>query len=48
MSRRADCVGKDNSGRGDGVRKEMFTMELVYRKIRELGQIFDVADRGER
>lgn len=44
----ADCVGKDNSGAGDGVRTQMFTMELVYRNIREFGQIFDVSDRAER
>lgn len=42
-----DCVGKDNSGAGDGVRTQMFTMELVYRNIREFGQIFDVSDRAE-
>ena len=39
-----DCIGKDNSGPGDGVRTQMFSMELVYRNIREFGQIFDVAD----
>lgn len=44
----ADCVGKDNSGAGDGVRTQMFTMELVYRNIREFGQIFDVSDRAEK
>ncbi|TCR67259.1 ABC transporter substrate-binding protein [Bosea sp. BK604] len=43
-----DCVGKDNSGPGDGVRTQMFTMELVYRNIREFGGIFDVADRAEK
>lgn len=43
-----DCVGKDNSGSGDGVRTQMFSMELVYRNIREFGQIFDVADRAEK
>lgn len=43
----ADCVEKDNSGGGDGVRKQMFTMDLVYREIRDLAQIFDVADRGD-
>ena len=43
----SDCVGKDNSGAGDGVRTQMFTMELVYRNIREFGQIFDVADRAD-
>ncbi|MGX1788369.1 ABC transporter substrate-binding protein [Bosea sp. NPDC055332] len=42
-----DCIGKDNSGAGDGVRTQMFTMELVYRNIREFGQIFDVAERAE-
>lgn len=44
----ADCVGKDNSGAGDGVRTQMFTMELVYRTILEYGQIFDVSDRAEK
>ena len=44
----ADCVGKDNSGAGDGIRTEMFTMELVYRTILEYGQIFDVSDRAEK
>jgi iron complex transport system substrate-binding protein len=43
----SDCVEKDNSGSGDGVRKRMFTMDLVYQEIRELAQIFDVNDRGE-
>lgn len=43
----SDCVGKDNTGGGDGVRTQMFTMELVYRNIREFGQIFDVVDRAE-
>lgn len=43
----ADCVEKDNSGGGDGVRKQLFTMDLVYQEIRDLARIFDVADRGE-
>lgn len=43
----SDCVGKDNSGAGDGIRTQMFTMELVYRNIREFGQIFDVSERAE-
>lgn len=43
-----DCVGKDNSGGGDGVRTKMFTMDLVYQNIREFGQIFDVSDRAEK
>ncbi|KXF76597.1 ABC transporter substrate-binding protein [Paramesorhizobium deserti] len=44
----ADCVAKDNSGGGDGVRKVPFTMELVYQEIRELAGIFDVQERGEQ
>ncbi len=43
----SDCVGKDNSGPGDGVRTEPFTMALVHRNLRELGRIFDVEDRAE-
>ncbi len=44
----ADCVGKDNSGAGDGVRIEPFTMELVHRTVLEYGRIFDVSDRAEK
>ncbi|SEP30722.1 iron complex transport system substrate-binding protein [Methylobacterium sp. UNC300MFChir4.1] len=43
----ADCVGKDNSAPGDGVRTRPFAMELVYRNIRELGQLLDVSSRAE-
>ncbi|KAA0592237.1 ABC transporter substrate-binding protein [Azospirillum lipoferum] len=43
----ADCVEKDNSGGGDGLRKQMFTMDLVYQEIRDLARIFGVDDRGE-
>ena len=43
----ADCVEKDNSGGGDGLRKQMFTMDLVYREIQDLARIFDVGERGE-
>ena len=43
----ADCVAKDNSGGGDGVRKALFSMDLVYEEIREDGAIFDVADRAQ-
>ena len=43
----SDCVGKDNSGGGDGVRTRMFTMDLVYQNLSEFGQIFDVADRAD-
>lgn len=42
-----DCVGKDNTGAGDGVRTQIYSMELLYRNIREYGAIFDVADRAE-
>lgn len=44
----ADCVGKDNTGGGDGVRHAVFTMELIYQEIAELAQIFNVQDRGEK
>jgi iron complex transport system substrate-binding protein len=43
----ADCVAKDNSGGGDGVRLQMFTMNLIYQEILDLAKIFDVNDRGE-
>lgn len=42
----ADCVAKDNSVGGDGVRLELFTMDLVYQEISELAAIFDVQERG--
>lgn len=42
----ADCVAKDNSVGGDGVRLELFTMDLVYQEITELAAIFDVQERG--
>ncbi len=44
----ADCVGKYNSGGGDGVRTAPFTMDIVYREIEELAAIFNVQDRGEK
>ncbi|OWV74322.1 ABC transporter substrate-binding protein [Rhizobium sp. R634] len=43
----ADCVAKVNADGGDGVRKELFTMELIYREIAELSEIFDVKERGD-
>jgi iron complex transport system substrate-binding protein len=43
----ADCVEKDNSGGGDGVRKQLFSMDLVYQEIHELAAIFDVSDQGD-
>lgn len=42
----ADCVEKDNSAGGDGVRAQMFTMDLIYQEILEYGAIFDTADRA--
>ena len=43
----ADCVAKVNADSGDGVRKELFTMGLIYREIAELAEIFDITDRGD-
>ena len=43
----ADCVAKINADGGDGVRKELFTMNLIYQEIAELSEIFDVKDRGD-
>jgi iron complex transport system substrate-binding protein len=42
----ADCVAMDISGGGDGVRKEMFTMNLIYQEILDFARIFNVNDRG--
>jgi iron complex transport system substrate-binding protein len=43
----ADCVAKINTDGGDGVRKELFTMDLVYQEIAELSEIFDIKERGD-
>jgi len=43
----ADCVAKTNLEGGDGVRKELFTMDLIYREIAELAEIFDIQDHGD-
>lgn len=43
----ADCVGKENNAATDGVRHQVFTMELVYQEIREMAQIYDIQDKGE-
>ena len=43
----ADCVGKDNLVGGDGARTQEFSIELMYQAVRELSQIFGVADRGD-
>lgn len=44
----ADCVAKTNLDGGDGVRKELFTMDLIYQEIAELAEIFDIQDRGTK
>ncbi|ABC21937.1 Periplasmic binding protein [Rhodospirillum rubrum ATCC 11170] len=43
----ADCVGKDNSEGGDGLRTSRFTTDLIYQEIEDLARIFDVSERGE-
>ncbi len=43
----ADCVAKDNTTGGDGVRMAMFSMDLVYQSIDDLARIFDVQARGD-
>lgn len=42
----SDCVGKVNTGGGDGVRSTAFDMSLIHREIEELAEIYDVQDRG--
>lgn len=44
----ADCVGKDNSSGGDGLRTARFAMSLIYQEIDDLARIFDVKDRGDK
>lgn len=44
----SDCMGKDNTGAGDGTRHDVFTMALVYQEIRDLAKIYDVQDRGDK
>lgn len=43
----ADCIGKDNSGGGDGARTAPLTMDSVYTEVRELSQVFSVPERGD-
>ncbi|OLT46393.1 ABC transporter substrate-binding protein [Saccharomonospora sp. CUA-673] len=44
-----DCGTKDNEAAGgDGARTAPLTMDVLYGEIRDLAQIFDVEDRGER
>ncbi|HGY1226863.1 TPA: ABC transporter substrate-binding protein [Citrobacter farmeri] len=42
----ADCA-KDNEDGGDGVRKGMFDISMVYQEVADLATIFDVQDKGE-
>lgn len=44
----SDCVGKDNTGSGDGSRAEPLTMDPVYDEVRDLAQVFGVPERGEK
>nr|WP_189863870.1 ABC transporter substrate-binding protein [Streptomyces poonensis] len=43
----SDCAGKDNSGDGDGARKDALTMDAVYREVRDLAEVFGVEEKGE-
>ncbi|MGY0489034.1 ABC transporter substrate-binding protein [Streptomyces sp. WG-D5] len=43
----ADCVGKDNSGDGDGRRTKALDLNTVFDEIRDLSRVFDVEDRGD-
>ncbi|HHW4413594.1 ABC transporter substrate-binding protein [Citrobacter freundii] len=42
----ADCA-KDNEDGGDGVRKGMFDIAMVYQEVADLAKIFDVQDKGD-
>ncbi|WP_282700093.1 ABC transporter substrate-binding protein [Streptomyces sp. CC219B] len=44
----SDCVGKDNSGDGDGVRTTPLTIDDIYGEVRDLAEIFGVEERGEK
>ncbi|MGQ4382418.1 ABC transporter substrate-binding protein [Streptomyces sp. SAS_270] len=44
----SDCAGKDNSGDGDGSRKQPLTIDTVYGEVRDLAKVFGVQKRGER
>lgn len=43
----SDCVGKDNSAGGDGVRTTPLAIEDVYGEVRDLAAVFGVQRRGE-
>ncbi|WP_175412498.1 ABC transporter substrate-binding protein [Streptomyces sp. TRM64462] len=43
----SDCVGKDNSGDGDGVRTTPLTMDTVHGEVRDIARVFGVQERGD-
>lgn len=43
-----DCLGKDNSGAGDGSRSKPLTMDVLHQEIRDLATLFGVEQRGEQ
>lgn len=43
----ADCA-KDNSDGGDGVRKNIMDINLVYQEIDDISKIFNVQDKGKQ
>ncbi|MDT7845198.1 ABC transporter substrate-binding protein [Streptomyces justiciae] len=44
----SDCAGKDNSGDGDGARKQALGIDAIYGEVRDLAAVFGVEDRGEK
>ncbi|WP_329222151.1 ABC transporter substrate-binding protein [Streptomyces sp. NBC_01485] len=44
----SDCVGKDNTGDGDGSRTEPLTMDAVYGEVTDLARVFGVEERGTK
>ncbi len=44
----SDCAGKDNTGDGDGARRKPLGIDAVYGEIRDLAQVFGVAERGDK
>lgn len=44
----ADCLYKDNLQGGDGLRTRPFSMDMIYLQIKQLAQIFDIEDRGDK
>ncbi len=41
----ADCIGKDNSSGGDGLRTSKFSMDMIYQEVSDLAKIFDVQEK---